>query len=64
MNGFGRPGYSGPCPPKYELHHYRFRVLALDAPIPPSAGMTADDLETAMNGHVLGEGTLVGTFSH
>jgi Raf kinase inhibitor-like YbhB/YbcL family protein len=64
VNGFGRPGYNGPCPPKFELHSYVFRVFALDAEIAVRPGATADDVEAAMNGHVLGMGALVGTFSH
>ena len=64
LNGFGRPGYNGPCPPKYELHSYVFRVFALDAPITARPDGTGDDLQTAMNGHVLGMGAVVGTFSH
>ena len=64
INGFGRPGYNGPCPPKFELHSYAFRVYAVDGLVPPRSGMTADDLLETINGHVLAEGTLVGTFSH
>jgi Raf kinase inhibitor-like YbhB/YbcL family protein len=63
-NGFGRIGYSGPCPPKMELHSYAFRVFALDTVLAVRSGVTADDLSGAMNGHVLAQGTLVGTFSH
>ena len=64
LNGFGRPGYNGPCPPKWELHSYSFHVYALDAALPGRSNATADDVQAAMNGHVLGEGVLVGTFSH
>lgn len=32
-NDFGRLGYGGPCPPKGGgIHHYRFRLLAIDRP--------------------------------
>ena len=64
INGFSRPGYNGPCPPKFELHSYIFRVWALDGPIEVRPGGNADDVQAAMNGHVLGVGALVGTFSH
>jgi Raf kinase inhibitor-like YbhB/YbcL family protein len=31
VNGFGKPGYGGPCPPKaHGPHHYRFKLYALD----------------------------------
>jgi Raf kinase inhibitor-like YbhB/YbcL family protein len=63
-NGFSRTGYSGPCPPKMELHSYAFRVYALDAMLLVRSGVTADDLNEGMNGHVLAQGTLVGTFAH
>ena len=64
VNGFGQPGYGGPCPPKYEIHHYVFQLYALDAKVDAPAGATRETVEAAMSGHVLGEGTLVGTFSH
>lgn len=64
MNDFQRVGYSGPCPPKTELHHYAFRVFALDAPVRATAGAARARVESAMNGHVIGEGALTGTFSH
>ncbi len=63
-NGFGRIGYSGPCPPKMELHSYAFRVFALDTVLLVRSGVTSEELSEAMNGHVLAQGTLVGTFSH
>jgi Raf kinase inhibitor-like YbhB/YbcL family protein len=31
INGFGKRGYGGPCPPKgHGVHHYHFRLFALD----------------------------------
>jgi Raf kinase inhibitor-like YbhB/YbcL family protein len=63
-NSFNRTGYSGPCPPKMELHSYVFRVYALDGKLSANANLGADDLLAIMNGHVLAQGALVGTFSH
>jgi Raf kinase inhibitor-like YbhB/YbcL family protein len=63
-NGFGRVQYSGPCPPRMELHHYYFRVFALDAAVALASGASRDAVDAAMSGHVLAEGALVGTFSH
>jgi Raf kinase inhibitor-like YbhB/YbcL family protein len=63
-NDFKRLGYSGPCPPRFELHHYRFRVVALDALLRPEPPATREALDAAMNGHVVGLGTLVGVYSH
>ena len=64
INSFNRLGYSGPCPPRRELHHYFFRVFALDTVIPIGADATREAVDAAMSGHVLAAGALVGTFSH
>jgi Raf kinase inhibitor-like YbhB/YbcL family protein len=63
-NDFNRLGYSGPCPPKRELHHYAFRVFALNHPIGAPPGATREVVDRAMSGHVLAQGALVGVFSH
>jgi Raf kinase inhibitor-like YbhB/YbcL family protein len=63
-NDFNRPGYSGPCPPKSELHHYFFRVFALNSTLDVKPGAARGAVDGAMSGHVLAEGTLVGLFSH
>jgi Raf kinase inhibitor-like YbhB/YbcL family protein len=63
-NDFKAVRYGGPCPPKYEVHHYYFRVYALNAPLSLPDGATRDAVLGAMSGHVLAEGALVGTFSH
>ncbi len=63
-NGFGRTGYGGPCPPKgHGPHRYFFKLRALDVAevgLPAGAGNKA--LEKAMEGHVLGEATLMGVY--
>jgi Raf kinase inhibitor-like YbhB/YbcL family protein len=64
INGFNRQAYSGPCPPRMELHHYFFRVFALDAPLDAKPGANREAVDAAMSGHVLAEGALVGVFSH
>jgi Raf kinase inhibitor-like YbhB/YbcL family protein len=64
LNGFGNPRYEGPCPPKGELHRYRFLVYALNATLDAPEGATRADVDGKMNGHVLGEGVLYGVFSH
>ncbi len=63
LNGFGRVRYSGPCPPKMELHRYVFRVFALDAPLQAKPESNRGAVDAAMSGHVLAEGALMGTFS-
>lgn len=61
-NDFGNIGYGGPAPPAGKLHHYVFRVYALDIILLLQAGGDRSDLVSAMNGHVIGEGELTGTF--
>ncbi len=58
-NDAGKPGYIGPCPPRGK-HHYYFRVYALDTQIAKPA--TKVDFLTAITGHVLAQGELVGTY--
>jgi Raf kinase inhibitor-like YbhB/YbcL family protein len=59
-------GYDGPFPPWNDerLHHYHFTVYALDV---PSLGLEGefklDDVRDALEGHVLDQGELVGTYT-
>jgi Raf kinase inhibitor-like YbhB/YbcL family protein len=62
LNGFGKPGYGGPCPPS-GTHHYYFRLYALDIALALPAAATVDTLRTAMDGHVLARGEWMGTYS-
>lgn len=61
-NSWGRRAYGGPCPPR-GVHRYRFKVYALDAALDLAAGAGVAGLERAMEGHVLGRGTLTGTYA-
>jgi Raf kinase inhibitor-like YbhB/YbcL family protein len=61
-NDFGRLGYIGPSPPSGPVHHYHFRLYALDAPIGLKPGATRGDLDAAMKGHIIATGELVGTY--
>jgi hypothetical protein len=57
-------GYRGPAPPPgHGVHHYHFKVYALDARLGLAAGLTKDKLLAAMQGHILATGELVGTYS-
>ena len=59
-------GYDGPCPPWNDalLHHYHFKVYALDvASLPLVRGFSLAELRAAMVGHVLAEAELVGVYS-
>lgn len=61
-NDFGRPGYNGPAPPPGKLHHYHFRIMALDRKLDLNAGIGKDAFLQAINGHVVGQGEIVGTY--
>ena len=62
MADFGRLGYAGPCPPS-GTHRYFFRVYALDALVDPARpGLTRDQILKAIEGHILAEGQLMGTY--
>ncbi len=61
-NDFGKIGYGGPAPPRGKPHRYFFRLYALDAPLDLAAGATRAQLQAALQGHVLAEGQLMGTY--
>lgn len=62
MNSYGTYGYRGPCPPRGPVHHYHVRIYALDASLSLKAGASKRDLEKAMQGHILGQAELIGTY--
>jgi phosphatidylethanolamine-binding protein (PEBP) family uncharacterized protein len=50
-------------PPRgHGVHHYHFKVYALDTELDVAAGMSKDELLGVIAGHVLDEGVLVGTY--
>jgi Raf kinase inhibitor-like YbhB/YbcL family protein len=61
-NDFGERGYGGPNPPDRE-HTYRFRLFALDQRLDLDANATKDQLESAMDGKVIAEAQLEGTYA-
>jgi Raf kinase inhibitor-like YbhB/YbcL family protein len=62
LNDFRRLGYGGPCPPAGKPHRYFFKLYALDKSLELPPGATKRDVERAMQGHILGEAHLVGTY--
>lgn len=59
-------GYDGPCPPWNDelLHHYRFRLYALDVDSLNLEGtFDGRDVEQAMQGHVIEQCEWVGVYS-
>jgi Raf kinase inhibitor-like YbhB/YbcL family protein len=63
QNGARRSGYTGPCPPS-GTHHYHFKLYALDSTLPLKPGATKDQLTAAMQGHILAQAELIGTYQH
>jgi Raf kinase inhibitor-like YbhB/YbcL family protein len=61
-NDFGKTGYGGPAPPPGKPHRYLFKLYALDAPTGLPTGATKEQVLTAIKGHVLGEGQLMGRY--
>ncbi len=60
---FGLPGYGGPCPPPSGLlHHYEFRLYALDSMLTLDARAKKEDIEHAMEGHIIAHDTLIGLY--
>lgn len=59
---FNSVGYRGPCPPS-GTHHYNFTLYALDTLIDLPEGASLGELESAMEGHILAETVLMGTFT-
>ena len=58
---FGRVGYGGPCPPS-GTHRYFFKLYALDAALSLPSKATKQQLEAAMQGHILAHTQLMGTY--
>jgi hypothetical protein len=58
MNDFGRREYGGPCPPS-GTHRYMFELYALDANLSLEEGKSCDELEKALQGHILDKAQFV-----
>src|SRR5882724_7980046 len=61
-NDFDKIGYGGPCPPSGTAHRYFFKIYALDSELPLRAGATRAELMKAMEGHIVVQGQLMGTY--
>jgi len=61
-NSSGSIAYQGPCPPS-GTHLYYFKLYALDSQIGLLPGATKDQILKEMDGHILAQTELLGTFS-
>ena len=60
-NSWGKLGYGGPCPPS-GTHRYFFKLFALDTILSLPSGASKAKLLQSMEGHVLGQIVLMGTY--
>jgi Raf kinase inhibitor-like YbhB/YbcL family protein len=61
LNSWKRTGYGGPCPPSGS-HRYVHKLYALDTELGHLDKPSKAELEAAMQGHVLAQAKLVGTY--
>lgn len=66
VNDFGNPHYDGPQPPKgHGVHHYHFRLFALDVETLHCDGKAkVDDMLEQAKPHIIAEAELVGTYEN
>lgn len=62
QNSWRRLGYGGPCPPS-GTHRYVFKLYALGTVLDIKPGANKQQLLKAMEGHILGQAELMGTYS-
>jgi len=58
---YERTAYGGPCPPDRE-HRYFFKLYALDIELILKEGAAKEEIEKAMEGHILEQAELVGRY--
>jgi Raf kinase inhibitor-like YbhB/YbcL family protein len=61
-NDSGKVGYMGPCPPS-GTHRYIATLFALDTALNLKAGASHQEVEAAMEGHILEKSALMGTYT-
>jgi Raf kinase inhibitor-like YbhB/YbcL family protein len=62
-NDFNKIGYGGPCPPRGSNHRYYVKLYALDKTLELKIGTTKAQVESAMRGHIIAQGQLMGRYS-
>lgn len=61
LNDMKQTAYSGPMPP-IGRHRYYFKLYALDVPLSFASEPMKANVEKAMQGHILAQATLMGTY--
>ncbi|HEU5159298.1 MAG TPA: YbhB/YbcL family Raf kinase inhibitor-like protein [Streptosporangiaceae bacterium] len=62
INTSGTPRYQPPCPPKGQVHRYRFTIYALSEKLPLRQGAELNDALNEIAKHTIGRGRLTGMF--
>ena len=62
MTDFGEVGYGGPAPPD-KRHTYVFKLYALDSELDLPDKSTKADVEKSMEGHIIEQTQLTGTYA-
>ena len=62
MTDFGEQGYGGPAPPD-KRHTYVFKLYALDSMLEIPNESSKTDVEKAMEGHIIEQTQLTGTYA-
>lgn len=60
-NDFGKIGYGGPMPPSGS-HRYFFKIFALDVKLNLQEGANKEELERAIQGHIIDKVELIGLY--
>ena len=62
LNDFRKYCYGGPCPPG-GTHRYFFKLYMVDTQVDLNAGATKNEVLSAIKGHILAAGQLMGRYS-
>ena len=63
-NDVGKLNYAGLCPDTGTTHHYAITIYALDTRMGLPAATNGYALLTAIDGHVLARGQIIGSYTH
>jgi Raf kinase inhibitor-like YbhB/YbcL family protein len=61
LNSWNKKSYGGPCPPS-GTHRYFFKIYALDTEL-SLKNSEKKEVESAIKGHILAQGELIGTYT-
>ena len=62
INSTRKTGYTGPCPPPGKAHRYYFTLYALDMQTSFELGFSKEQVLEQIEGHVLAQGQVMGTY--